>query len=77
VAVKPFRTPDGQTTYQRVEIAKLKYAEYMGMKHRFEFGKILNKGEFDDIDKNKNQYNFMLQSDDEVADMLKNNSIFK
>lgn len=77
VVIKPVTTPNGQTTYQRVEIARLKYAEYMGMKHRFDFDKILNKDEYNDISKNKNLYNYVLQSDDEVSDLLKNNSKFK
>jgi len=71
VAVKPIQTPDGQITYQRVEIVKLKYAEYKGMKHRFEFDKIINKDEFKDLEKNKDKYNFLLLNKDETSDKIK------
>jgi hypothetical protein len=76
--VRPLVSSTGETIFQRVDIARMKYVEYHGMKHVLEIDKVLDKKEFKNINEYiDKQYNFYLKSDDILPDMMKNNSIFK
>ena len=62
----------GQITYQRIGIAKLKYLEYCGMKHRYEVVEIMDKEEFRKLQ--GLSANLFLLSDSTKPDLLKDNS---